>query len=336
MSKRMSEILFSVIVPVYNVEKYLPQCVDSIVIQKGCDLEVILVDDGSTDGSGRICDDYADRYGYVHVIHKENGGLSDARNVGVNAAAGDYILFVDSDDYIVADSIAEIEKVILKYNCPDMVCLECVKVYPNGKSVPMRDGITAEINTKSGAELWTYIAELPKYPASACSKTIQREFFVDNLLYFKKGILCEDLEWAARLFLAISSVAYCDAPYYCYRQSRAGSISNSQNSKMAIDVLESMTLCQKLEVCQTNDAARYMLRSIMEYLFRFLSIHEFQFGWSERKQYRKEVCQYGYVLGTRVDWRSRLCNMCYRFLGVELTGLLLKCYLKIREMGANR
>lgn len=333
----MSEILFSVIVPVYNVEEYLQQCLDSIVKQNGCALELILVDDGSTDSSGRICDDYADRYGCVRVIHKENGGAADARNVGVNAAMGEYMLFVDSDDYLAADAIAEIEKVIFQHNRPDIVCLECVKIYNDGKkSVPMRDGVTAEINTKSGDELRTYIAGLPKYPASACSKAIKKDFFIQNKLFFKKGLLCEDLEWAARLFLSVGSAAYCAAPYYNYRQSRAGSASNSQNDKMAMDVLGIMESCRSLEMSQTSVAARYMLRSIMEYIFRFLSIHEFQFVRSERQLYKKEVCQYKYVLGTRSDRTSRLCSMFYRILGVEGTGWLLKRYLQMREMRANR
>jgi glycosyltransferase involved in cell wall biosynthesis len=95
---------FSIVVPVYNVENYLAQCVDSIVSQKFDSYECILVDDGSTDSSGEMCDAFASAYASVRVIHKENGGLSSARNAGIKEANGDYLIFVDSDDFIMTDT----------------------------------------------------------------------------------------------------------------------------------------------------------------------------------------------------------------------------------------
>ena len=98
--------LISVIVPVYKVEQYLPQCVESILNQTYRNLELILVDDGSPDGCGKICDAYAEKDSRVRVIHKKNGGLSDARNAGLNAASGDYLSFIDGDDWIEPDTYA--------------------------------------------------------------------------------------------------------------------------------------------------------------------------------------------------------------------------------------
>ena len=92
--------MVSVIVPVYNVEKYLPRCIDSIVLQSYTDIEILLIDDGSTDNSGKICDEYAVRDSRIRVFHKNNGGVSSARNLGLQKALGDYVCFVDSDDYI--------------------------------------------------------------------------------------------------------------------------------------------------------------------------------------------------------------------------------------------
>lgn len=92
-------MIFSIIVPIYNVEKYLRCCVDSVLAENFADYEMILVDDGSPDGCGKICDEYAGKYPHIKVIHKENGGLSDARNAGIRAAKGDYLIFLDSDDY---------------------------------------------------------------------------------------------------------------------------------------------------------------------------------------------------------------------------------------------
>ena len=102
-------MFFSIVVPIYNVEKYLRQCVDSILSQTFTDYELILVNDGSNDGSGTICDDYAKQDSRITVVHKPNGGLSDARNAGTAVAKGEYIVYIDSDDYVISDDfLAEI------------------------------------------------------------------------------------------------------------------------------------------------------------------------------------------------------------------------------------
>ena len=100
-----NDILVSVILPVYNVEKYLIKCLDSVIRQTYQKLEIILVDDGSTDSSGKICDEYANKDGRIKVFHKKNGGLSDARNYGIERSTGEYLAFIDSDDYVDDDYI---------------------------------------------------------------------------------------------------------------------------------------------------------------------------------------------------------------------------------------
>ena len=116
----MAEV--SIIVPVYQVEKYIRQCVDSILAQTFTDFELILVDDGSKDQSGQICDEYAGRDRRVRVIHKENGGLSDARNKGMDQAVGNYFMFIDSDDYTAPTMIECLYKSILNENADIAVC----------------------------------------------------------------------------------------------------------------------------------------------------------------------------------------------------------------------
>lgn len=110
---------FSVIVPVYNVSQYLKRCIDSILSQSYGDFELLLVDDGSTDDSGRICDEYAKKDNRIKVFHKKNGGVSSARNKGIDEARGNYVVFVDSDDYILQDRLLQIMK--LSDNNPDMI-----------------------------------------------------------------------------------------------------------------------------------------------------------------------------------------------------------------------
>ena len=104
--------LLSVIVPVYNVEKYLKRCLESILVQSWNDYEIILVDDGSTDSSAQICDVYAEKYEMIRVIHKENKGLSDTRNRGIEEASGEYVYFPDSDDWLEPNTFSELSDVI--------------------------------------------------------------------------------------------------------------------------------------------------------------------------------------------------------------------------------
>lgn len=125
-------MLFSIIVPVYNVEKYLNQCVDSILNQSCKDFELILVDDGSTDGSSAICDDYAKKDNRVKVIHKENGGQTSARNAGVDIAVSQYLVFIDSDDWVDLDYLQNFEIAIKQHNV-DVVCCGMVETTVDSK-----------------------------------------------------------------------------------------------------------------------------------------------------------------------------------------------------------
>ena len=125
--------LISIIVPVYKVEPYLNKCVDSIINQTYKNIEIILVDDGSPDNCGKICDDYTKKDSRIKVIHKKNGGLSDARNYGIEASIGDYIMFVDSDDYISANMCEILLKTAKKYNA-DIINCNFEEVFSNAES----------------------------------------------------------------------------------------------------------------------------------------------------------------------------------------------------------
>ena len=142
--------LISVIVPVYNVEKYLDKCIQSIVDQTYTNLEIILVDDGSPDNSGAICDEWAEKDNRIKVIHKANGGLSDARNAGLDIATGEYIAFVDSDDYIELDFYDKLYNVIKATNCDISIC-NLRKVYENN-NVSVNNCDTFEITEYSTTE----------------------------------------------------------------------------------------------------------------------------------------------------------------------------------------
>lgn len=203
--------LVSVIVPVYNVEKYLDKCIQSIQRQTYENLEIILVDDGSPDRCGKICDEYAREDRRISVLHKKNGGLSDARNAGVDIASGKYLLFVDSDDFIDEDLIRQTTESAEKYQS-DIVLFDFKRLEPDG---------TVEICSmnKIPTDQGVRVADYPKVivdSVSACDKFFRREFFVNSRIRFPLGYHYEDLGSIPKYMLAAKTISYVKEPFYNY------------------------------------------------------------------------------------------------------------------------
>jgi len=216
------ETKISVIVPVYNVENYLARCVDSILAQTYEHLEVILVDDGAKDSSGVICDTYAAKDSRVQVIHKENGGLSSARNTGLEAATGEYITFVDSDDWIEPDAYAHLLDLMENYQ----VKLVCGGRYDvSGKTGERTLGLCPKVEEViSAEELAGRIFLWDGCDSSACDKLYHRSL-LENFRY-PEGKVSEDVAVTYKIVLQAERVAMSDRPFYNYYH-RSGSISKA-------------------------------------------------------------------------------------------------------------
>ena len=231
----------SVIIPVYNVERYIKECICSVLMQKYEFLEVILVDDGSTDRSGVICDTYAAGDSRVKVIHKANGGLSDARNTGIAAATGDYVLFLDGDD-LWADSSA-VSKLVarIKKTNADVLNFSYTKWYEDTQVKQQYFyGIDEMPRYDSLAEQLRYLSDNNLYIASACNKMIRRSIL--DQLPFECGISSEDVPWCAKLMLYANSMDFICENFYMYRQ-RAGSIRHTINDKKCADLTNGILAC---------------------------------------------------------------------------------------------
>ncbi|BDF34537.1 galactosyl transferase [Lachnospiraceae bacterium] len=200
----------SIIVPVYNVEKYLNKCVDSILGQTFEEFELILVNDGSTDGSPSICRDYAGRDERVHYISQENMGPGRARNVGIAAAEGKYILFVDSDDYIAVNMVEILYKNITASDA-DMATCGLYNVYQS-RCIPQYEGI--EQFVCSPAEAFGLLLIGEKIPGSSCNKLIKAEILKD--IGYPEGIVYEDVGFHTELMQTVRSVHVDTTPLYYY------------------------------------------------------------------------------------------------------------------------
>lgn len=208
--------MISVIIPVYKVEKYLSRCVDSIINQTYRDLEIILVDDGSPDNCPEICDKYALIDERVKVIHKENGGLSDARNVGFKSSTGEWILYVDSDDYIELDSVERFLNYLYSINEKLDLIVGVAKQIKGEITTYQKHSNLNTGTVYTGKDYIIKSIKTSELYAPAWLNFYSRDFIEKNHLYYKKGVIHEDMELMPKVFLAADKLAYLDYPFYNY------------------------------------------------------------------------------------------------------------------------
>ena len=222
----MSEPKVSVIVPIYNTENELPECIQSIQDQTFSDIEIILVDDGSTDSSPQICDNIASMDSRILVLHKENGGLSDARNTGLLQAKGEYILFVDSDDYLEKDAVEQ----LLRGALPGVDLIAgAYTEWTEKKLTKRRTGLEDGKIYTSKEFIINSIKSDGFFMAVTWSYMYRRAYLLENNLLFKKGLFFEDLYLIIDLLLHTDSIIYIDYSFYNH-VFREGSIIKSDNS----------------------------------------------------------------------------------------------------------
>lgn len=225
--------MVSIIVPVYNIRTYLPQCAKSLLEQSCRDIEIILVDDGSTDGSGALCDEYAANDSRVRVVHKENGGLSDARNAGLDKASGKWVLFVDGDDYLVRDAVA----LLLKEAAEDADFVQ-FHYHETADTQWQPEAQTANRRVCNDTkEMFEMLYRLGGVAASSCTKLWNRRVFEN--IRFQKGTLHEDEELMNHVLPHCHKVIYTDLVIYGYVM-RQGSIIHSGFARKNMDIFPIM------------------------------------------------------------------------------------------------
>lgn len=229
-STKTTDVLISVVVPIYNVEKYLERCVNSIINQTYKNLDIILVDDGSQDNSGKICNKYKEKYSNIHVIHQKNQGLSVARNNGLAIAKGDYITFIDSDDWIKEDMIESLFNAIQKYKA-DIASVGFCDVYDNGQIIKHAKYTKIEVLTKEKAlECFLFNDYLT---VCVCGKLYKTDIW--NGIQCPPGKLFEDQYTTYKLLDKSNKVVFVSNSYYYYYK-RSGSIGHSQFDSQTYDL----------------------------------------------------------------------------------------------------
>ncbi len=272
--------LISVIVPVYNVEKYLPKCIQSILEQSYTNLEIILVDDGSSDNSLKICNEFACKDNRIKVFSKENGGQSTARNFGLSIASGKYIGFIDSDDYVDANMYQALYESLYRNDCDIATCAR-YNVFEDGTKQSLFDLDNEIVMTSKQA-----IAKMMVYDSldgAAWDKLFKVELF--DGLEFPSGYVCEDVNIVFNLINKSEKIAHCGKPYYYYYQRKGSTMHSKFSEKTKGLEIHHRNIAQAVKekypdlTCQAN----YFYYSRLPILYRFMMDDNIN------SDYRKEI-----------------------------------------------
>lgn len=321
---------FSVILPVYKVEKYLHECVDSVLNQSYNDFEVILVDDGSPDACPQICDEYAAKDNRIHVIHQKNAGIACARNAGIAAAKGDYVICIDSDDYLidnnVLSSIAEKTE-----NNSDVVMFGYKKFFESDGSWGADVCPIACNDTNPGIIIKSLLRN-GSYIATAWTKAIRRQLLADNKIFFKPGMVSgEDVDWYLNILCNVKNFAFVEKACLAYRQ-RPDSISHSPKMQSLTDfvwILEEWP--NRIKDMQIDSTMKQAIMNAMAYYWANTLVLFSSYDSKVVKEYKKQVVALNYLKDYSITSRALTMKKFYSLLGFDMTILLLKVLSKIKK-----
>lgn len=327
--------LFSVIVPVYNVEKYLKQCVESIVNQTYKNIEIILVDDGSPDNCPKMCDEWAQKDARIKVVHKKNAGSSSARNAGLNIATGDYIIFIDSDDfYNSAETFTTLNNKIEKTQA-DIVVFGCTdwNMLTN-KTVVSRTGYDLDLIDEGDKEKTLhYLLSQKMIPGGPTIFCASRKIIEDNNIRFKEGIQDEDYDYVLTTFMNSSSISAVNNPFYTYRYGRNNSITASTSIKMIDGIV--YTVDKWVEICEEckNEQIK---RDLLNYIAFVFSTGYVVAGRMKNKDEKKRAFsilkKYNYILNYGYWRKTKIIRIAVKIFGVRLFSNLSVKYFNMTHI----
>lgn len=315
---------YSFIVPIYNVEKYLEKCVSSILNQTYTDYEIILVDDGSKDSSPKICDCLVEQDARIKVIHKKNGGLSDARNAGTDIALGEYIIFIDSDDFFIKDDF--LEKVNEKTSeSPDLIFYKYQKFFESSQRYDECRYSYATAQAKNSySERVDELVKADAFYGMAWIKAIKKSLLNEHGIRFEVGLLGEDMEWNYHLMINAQSMELIDEPVIAYRQ-REGSITATHKIKNLTDfiyVLEKWSFFIRQHL--TDEILKEaLLGSLAKYYSNMLVVYA-RLKDPDKKKYCVRIKKLSWLLEYSMSNRPKMISRIYKIFGFKVSILMLQ------------
>lgn len=311
---------FSFIIPVYKVEAYLENCIDSILCQTYQDFEVILIDDGSPDKCPQLCDEFALRTSKIKVIHKKNGGLASARNEGLKIAKGDYVIFLDSDDWWCDNTALERISNKIDDSNPDVVIFASKKFYTIKNKYLEMSTKHASLSCRTSLTIDECISN-SLFIASAWDKVIRKSILVINSIQFVEGLLSEDIEWCCQLLTLNLKYATIDGFIHVYRQQNLTSITANITNKNFDDDIYILNKFEKIAKSTNNIALFNFLALEFVLILAVTDKVQGKHGQEIIKEFEKFFYLLKYNAYPRVATVSKL-----RFLGYSLVRKMLIWY----------
>lgn len=323
------DLYFSIIVPVYNVKNYLQDAVDSILNQTYKGYEIILVDDGSNDGTEILCDEISKSDSTIKIIHQENQGLSQARNNGIKIALGKYLLFLDSDDlWLDREYLNKLKHKINICAEPDLVVLShYTEIDITGKYLAEKSsGInTKQINRLSYDEALRSIARSNYFPISAWAKVIKRDIVYRYKLFFEPGLRSEDIDWSFKVFNVCKTVFFWNEKNYAYRI-REDSISHYLKEKTYNDLLFIIAKWSETFKKDKNNIRKNTMLGILSYeYFILIGIRAIL---KDFKMHQKELKELWWLSQYSYSRKTILCRMLIQILGIRLGAFVIAKYIE--------
>lgn len=322
---------YSFILPIYNVEAYLEDCVASILAQTYTDYEIILVDDGSKDSSPMICDRLAEQDARIKVIHKQNGGQADARNVGVSSANGDYIIFIDSDDFIIENYFLEkIDRKTVDY--PDLVYYKHQKYYNDNKRFEVcKYSYQSAMGEPTYSKKIYSLVKSDAFWGMAWIKAIKLDVVKNGNIQFDTSLKCEDMDWNYYLILNSNSIEIIDESFIAYRQ-REGSVTSTFELKNLTDfiyVLEKWS--DRISNGEMDiELKNALLGSLAKYYSNMLVVYS-RLKDKEKKKYRRRIKELSWLLKHSMSQRPKTVGRLYTLIGFDMTIFFLQVVDRIKK-----
>lgn len=310
---KSDDLFLSFIIPAYNCEDYLEKCVNSIINQDIESYEIIIVDDGSTDGTYAIAKKINKSFPkVVKIFTKKNGGAASARNLGIEKSIGKYISFVDSDDLVFGCDLL---------GCIDLLKKEEVDILIsnmsllNGESIKINE--FNKVDTFVRGDILRYVSKLPKFPGSCCAKFFSRDFLRKKDIKFSEGITNEDIDFMISCFLAEPVLFHSSSSWYLYRQNVRNSVTQSNSLKSCLDMF-----CIMDKVIEKNHNNVDLIK-ILSYEYSTLFLYYAKLNHKERSELKPYFKKYKFLLKKR-NVREFVIYVLYLVLGLDKTSLLVK------------
>lgn len=310
----------SIIIPIYNSERYINKCISSVVTQTYKKIEIILVDDGSTDASGIICEEWKKKDSRVIVMHQKNGGSSCARNAGMQLSTGDYIAFLDSDDYWYSNLV--LEKIVnrLKITSPDVLSFNYVKLVNTKFKKPYFNNVDDMPHDSNEIQSRNYIFKKNLWVSSAWNKIVKSKIIKSNDLYFLEGITSEDIDWNLRLALYSKKFDYFNEIVVVYLQ-RNNSISNSITLEKELCLFNNIKRCLKL--VENKKISCYFEYIAYQYGTLLYGVSKLE-DTCDKKELILQLKNYRYLLNYSKNKKIILLRIINKLLGFDMIIKLLK------------